>query len=67
MRVIHSSAPKRIEAPSTFVPPTPEVKAAIRAHVNKIIQSRLDAGLYPDGRIADMAKRAQYIANGGTL
>jgi hypothetical protein len=67
MSIIHSSAPARIEKPSTFVPPAPEVKAAMRAHVAKVVSERNEAGLYADGRIADMAKYAKYIAGGGKL
>lgn len=67
MTIIHSSAPARVEAPSTFVPLPPEKKAAMRAYAAKIVQDRLDAGLYPDGRVNDMAKYSEHIRNGGQL
>lgn len=65
MTIIHSSAPTRHETPSTFVPPNPAVKAALRAYVTKTTQARHDAGLYPDGRIRDMAAYARHLRNGG--
>jgi hypothetical protein len=67
MSVIHSSAPARIEAPSTFVPPTAEKKAVMRAWANGIVAERLAAGLYPDGRIRDMALYAEHLRKGGQL
>jgi hypothetical protein len=65
MTIIHSSAPTRPETPSTFVPPSPAVKAALRAYVTKTTQQCLYAGLYPDGRIRDMAAYARHLRNGG--
>jgi hypothetical protein len=65
--IIQSSPPIRAVKPSTFVPLPPEKKAAMRAHANKIVQDRIDAGLYPDGRVNDMAKYSEHIRNGGQL
>ncbi|XAZ30646.1 hypothetical protein AAHB34_15995 [Paenarthrobacter ureafaciens] len=47
------------------MPPNPAVKAALRAYVTKTTQARHDAGLYPDGRIRDMAAYARHLRNGG--
>lgn len=65
--IIQSAPPARTEKPSTFVPLAPEKKAAMRAYANKIAQDRIDAGLYPDGRVNDMAKYSEHIRNGGPL
>jgi hypothetical protein len=65
--IIQSAPPARSEAPSTFVPMPPEKKAAMRAYANKIVQDRIDAGLYPDGRVNDMAKYSEHLRNGGQL
>lgn len=61
MSVIENSAPARVEAPSTFVPLTAEKKAALRAYAVGVVAERLAAGLYPDGRIRDMAIYAEHL------
>jgi hypothetical protein len=65
--VIHSSAPALPgRAPRAPRQPSASMRAA-RAAVAAIIRAREDAGLYPDGRIRDMAAYAAHLRNGGKL
>jgi hypothetical protein len=39
--------------------------AALRTHAQQVLRERDEAGLYPDGRIRDMAVYADHLRKGG--
>lgn len=65
--VIHSSAPALpARAPRAPRQPSASMRAA-REEIARIVRAREDAGLYPDGRIRDMAAYAAHLQSGGNL